>query len=1039
VLNPRPEIPDKALSSFADTEDERDHLDKTLAASRSLLDEVNKVRQANAKDAPGVDLGKPLDAVVRDVFASGRPDASALATSLRQSTALGDREAQSVAKAVLAYYDAASQNSAASRAYNQIMNGNGKPGAAAGPGERVTMGVKNLRAEMTGALAKAGAKVRDVDYKAAVSTLRYKLQDNLVDLDNIQRAIAKEHGLSHLPDSTNAYQEAELSKLRRAEQQKSLQEVELPAFIKEMQDHHVTVDEVHEYMQARHAPERNSYIASINDKIPDGGSGITNLDAAATMARFAVEQKTADLGTIASKLDAIMARSLKMRLDAGLIDQETFDKLSTFYKHYVPLKGRPGNIDEDDRDPSMNVGRGFALAGPEYHAALGRYDEAGNIPAQIFSDASETIARSEKAKVGRTLLELMRAHPDCGWKTAKPQFMRTLDSEGKVRDVIDPSWMREESVVPVKENGKTIFLEFENKRLAMALKGAGPETSNIVMRAIRAWTNIQTGINTRFNPEFIVSNLLRHWQEVGFNLSAEQTAKIRNAVLKDVVTGNSMRGVWSALHGDFSNPWARDFQRMQKAGGRMLFTGPMDTAGFEKKMQELTKDPTTLAARSKEVFSTLFHGIEQLNATAENAVRLSAFHHALAAGMSEKQAAHLAADISINYTRKGEWGNVMNTLYMFSNASIQTSARMMLAVGRSPSVRRLMYGVIATGFGLDMMNRLLGDKDKDGVPFYDKLPDHIKNRNIVVMLPGTGGRYIQVPAPYGYSVPYTAGRALASALPKEVGGAGDSVWKAASETILDALENFNPVGGSGNLATAFIPSFARPVAELALNKDFASRPIVPEPGHFERFDKPPSERFYPSTTEPSRAVAEWLNAHTGGDKWKAGAISVSPALLDYATNQILGGAGAFASRSLSALDKGLTGKENLEDMASHGEIPFLRRVFGETPENATSERFRDMESGALQAEARLKGLIGSGDRDAAKAALKEDHDFLTVLPLVKAADKELTHWRTVEAAIEKSTLPDAEKNQRSLQVQQKMQDVKKSALKGYYTVQSRNS
>jgi hypothetical protein len=98
-----------------------------------------------------------------------------------------------------------------------------------------------------------------------------------------------------------------------------------------------------------------------------------------------------------------------------------------------------------------------------------------------------------------------------------------------------------------------------------------------------------------------------------------------------------------------------------------------------------------------------------------------------------------------------------------------------------------------------------------------------------------------------------------------------------------------------------------------------------------------------------------------------------------------------------------------------------------------------MESGALQAEARLKGLIGTGDRDAAKSALKEDHDFLTVLPLVKAADRELTHWRKVEAAIEKSTLPDAEKNQRSLQVQQKMQDVKKSALKGYYTVQSRNS
>jgi hypothetical protein len=1039
VLNPRPEIPDKALASFADKEDEQEHVEKTIAATRSLLENVNKTRQANAADAPGIDLGKPIDAIVKEAFVAGRPETDKLAADLRQATLLGDREAQSVAKAILAHYDAVSQSSAANRAYNQIVNGNGKTGAAAGPGARVTISAKNLRANMTGALAQAGAKVKDADYKAAINWLRYKLQDNLVDLDNIQRAIVKEKGLSNLPDSMNAYQEAELSKLRRAEQQHQLQDVEFPAFVKDIQDRHLTSDEVHEFLQARHAPERNAYIASINDKMPDVGSGVTDLDSAATMARFAVEGKTADLESVAGKLDAIMARNLKARLDAGLIDQETYDKLSTFYKHYVPLKGRPGNIDEDDRDSSMNVGGGgYALSGGEFKRALGRYDEAGDITSQIFSDASETITRVEKAQVGQALLAAMREHPDIGWKIAEPRFTRTTDSAGKVRDVIDRSWMQLPEVYPTKENGKTVFLEFENKRLAMALKGAGPETNNIVMRTLRAWTTFQTSINTSFNPEFVISNFARDWQEVGINLSAEQTASIRKDVLKDTVNGKAMKGVWAALRGNNTNdPWAKEYQEMRNAGGHISFAGPMDAAAFEKKMNGLTADQTTLAARSKEIFGVFVHQVERVNATVENAIRLSTFHHAKLAGMTEKQSAHLAAGVSINFTRKGEWGNVMNTLYLFSNASIQSSAKMMLSVGRSPAVRKMVYGIIAAGFGIDLLNRIWGGEDKDGIPYYDKIPDTVKNRNFVFMT-GKQGRYIKIPLFYGYNVAYTAGRSLAAALPKEVGGGGASPWKAGSNVALTTVDNFNPLGGSSSLLATLIPTAAKPLYEVTVNRDFADRAIVPEPGHFERFEKPNSERFYPFTSAPAQAVTEWLNTHTGGDHWKAGAISLSPALLDYGTNQILGGVGSFASRVISAPVKLAQGKAELGDLADHGEIPFLRRVFGATPESATSQRYQDIENGALQAEARIKGLIASGDRDAAKAALKEDHDFLTALPLMKAADKELSSWRKMEAAIQASkTMSDADKNRKTLQVQQKMQDVKKAALKGYYTLQAR--
>ena len=46
----------------------------------------------------------------------------------------------------------------------------------------------------------------------------------------------------------------------------------------------LTADEVNRFLMARHAPERNAQIASINPKLPDGGSGMTNAEAAQVIA-----------------------------------------------------------------------------------------------------------------------------------------------------------------------------------------------------------------------------------------------------------------------------------------------------------------------------------------------------------------------------------------------------------------------------------------------------------------------------------------------------------------------------------------------------------------------------------------------------------------------------------------------------------------------------------------------------------------------------------------------------------------------------------
>ena len=38
---------------------------------------------------------------------------------------------------------------------------------------------------------------------------------------------------------------------------------------------------------------------------------------------------------------------------------------------------------------------------------------------------------------------------------------------------------------------------------------------------------------------------------------------------------------------------------------------------------------------------------------------------------------------------------------------------------------------------LTLLNRAASDEDEDGVLFYNKIPDYVKERNMIIMRPGT--------------------------------------------------------------------------------------------------------------------------------------------------------------------------------------------------------------------------------------------------------------------------------------------------------------
>ena len=78
--------------------------------------------------------------------------------------------------------------------------------------------------------------------------------------------------------------------------------------------------------------------------------------------------------------------------------------------------------------------------------------------------------------------------------------------------------------------------------------------------------------------------------------------------------------------------------------------------------------------------------IENVNDAFENSIRLSAYIEAREAGVSREDAAQLAKNITVNFNKSGEYGAVANAYYLFFNASIQGTARIVRSLGKMKQV-----------------------------------------------------------------------------------------------------------------------------------------------------------------------------------------------------------------------------------------------------------------------------------------------------------------------------------------------------------------
>ncbi|HBQ4736176.1 TPA: hypothetical protein L7308_002983 [Escherichia coli] len=855
-----------------------------------------------------------------------------------------------------------------------------------------------------------------------------QMQDKFQVLKAVQENIRKTGG--KLDDSNNAYMAEELFHGKAENDLNVMKELYVQPLAKLLADYKIAQADLDEYLYARHAPERNAHIAKINPKMPDGGSGMTNAEAAEIMQRVRNSGKQAQYDRLAGIIDDMLARRRELIREAGLEESGVVDAWQNAYRYYVPLKGQ----DVDGVVSLPRTGKGFTIGGRESRQAMGRASRAQSPSTQAIQDLSESLIRNRKNEVGNAFLKLVQDNPDKDyWQVFtddKPDTMRAIaervDPEtGETRrEVVErpvPMAMMADRYFTTKKDGKTYYIKLHDPRLMRAMKNMGPETSNAVIRTLGKVNRFLATVNTSYNPEFLVSNFIRDVQTAVMNLKAEQgrsDGKLKGldnlsalAVVKD--SRSAMSAVYASLRGKTLTgkgaQWQKVWKEFVEDGGKTGWFNMGDLEGQQKEMDRLV----SLAkggwkGQSIGAWNSFLNLVEDANGAVENALRLSAYKHARDAGLSRQQAASLAKNMTVNFNRRGEQGALMNSLYMFANASIQGTANLVRTLGHlngdGPLLERLRWrnlnvpqkialAAVGAGYLLGSLNRSVAGEDDDGVNWYDKVPDHVKERNLVIMksmFGGKAGEYWSIPLPYGYNVFFLLGHT------SEGVAAGDlTASRAAGNVVGGLLGAFSPIGSetsetlSGALLKNAAPTILRPFANLAMNENFMGSQIYQENMPFGT-PKPDSQLGRRSTPEAYKAFASWLNAFSGGSQYRSGAVDITPESLKYWVDYISGGTGRFISKTTDAAVKSLNGIDIPEQ-----QVPFLGKISGEVMPYADQQKMYDRMTEVAQYHAELKSLRGS-ERT---AFIDENNGKLSMNGLMQDTRKRLKDLRKQRDAI----------------------------------------
>ena len=758
-----------------------------------------------------------------------------------------------------------------------------------------------------------------------------RFQDKYIDIFRLQEAAEQKRG--KLDEGADFKMAEELFYGRSADRLNKLDQT-MSDIKTAMNDAGITSSQLDEYLYARHAKERNAKLRE-TEGIEDG-SGLSDAEADAILESYEKEfgdmigpDQKSSIEQLHGMVMNLAAENRELMVESGLMSREDVDLMAKEMPNYVPLQG----FDADEYGvpgAQQYSGRpsGYDVRGKEGKRASGRESKAATPLAQLISNSANLRIRAERNKALQSLHKLAAENPNENiWNVISPEQLMGMSESQRKR--------LRESAVGVKIDGKEHFIEFKDPSYVETLKGLDAEKIGRVEKFLRPANNWLRKSFTTLNPEFVFTNFARDIQAAVFNALAETDIEAGPISGKTEVVGRMLKRVPETMKALLQEEVVGKDSKLAQYYSEFKADGGKTGWAYAKSLQEIKQElenPETLDdhfwGKAQGKASGWLKTLEGINDAVENSIRLAAYIEAREAGVSRDKAAQLAKNLTVNFNKSGTSSATLNSLYLFFNAGAQGSARVLRTLNTKKGKLALGGLTLVAGL-LDMANRgMSGEDPEDGVLWYDKIPDDVKQRNMIIMTGQGEDDYVKIPLPYGFGAIYNIGTAAA-----DVAAGGRDIEDALFFTGNSFVTGFSPlqVGFENDewreAGRAFMPTAVQPAYDIIINEDRYGNQVYAEP--FPGSTPKPKSETMRRTPQAAQDILKEVNRLTGGDEYVPGAVDINLDRVWHGIDFYLGGAGKTAVRTAKLAKDVIQGQE-----IKTRNIPFARTFKGNAKDEA---------------------------------------------------------------------------------------------------------
>ena len=422
------------------------------------------------------------------------------------------------------------------------------------------------------------------------------------------------------------------------------------------------------------------------------------------------------------KIRAATGYILQHQYRAGMLSKESYDRISSMFEYYVPLRGFEDDTAEDlYQYYNRNASSDFT---PPLAKAKGRKSVADNPFSQIGVLAESSIQQDNNNKAKLALYYFVSNRPDNGlvsaskawyefdgvdangekiWKEVYPDFsevsedgapkataeiladfesrMRMMQESGAARqgrnklDVSDRvvhvgNRSRQEHMIPVMVNGEKVNIIVQgNPRAAQAMNGLlNPDSRrDFLDRSIGIVTRFMANNFTSRNPEFWISNLQRDLLFSYMNVSIKEGGEYARRYRRNL-SGGFRAVVYSMRHGSGNlgdSGLERMYREFVENGGVTGYTRLASAEEYENMMSKYLKNEER--GKLARGIHTAFDKLRLFSEGIENVARFTAYLTSRESGKGIAASIMDAKNITVNFNRKGsvspisweESGNLM--------------------------------------------------------------------------------------------------------------------------------------------------------------------------------------------------------------------------------------------------------------------------------------------------------------------------------------------------------------------------------------------